>query len=140
MRRHIPGLHSGQPDGQNLEGLFLVRVERALFRWHPKKPFLELRFVILEPTSDEDFPSRGGCTAPKGTLEIQLVPAGFWLRRRLLSRDQVDEKALLNLRGVVRTRFTSQRPFLPESGCVRTGSEWEALSCTSTNRAGGRKP
>jgi hypothetical protein len=30
MRRHIPGLHSGQQDlVSNLDGLFLVRVDRA---------------------------------------------------------------------------------------------------------------
>ena len=50
MIRHVPGLHSWQPDDRNLlEGLFLVRVDRALFRWQPRKPFLELRFVVLEP-------------------------------------------------------------------------------------------
>ena len=53
----------------------------------------------------------------------------------LLSRDQVDEKALLNLRGVIRTTFTNLNgrsyqnldSFAPES-------EWEALSCTSSNQ------
>ena len=50
MRRHIPGLNSEQTDNRNLlEGLFLVRVDRAFFRWQTKKPFLELRFVVLEP-------------------------------------------------------------------------------------------
>jgi hypothetical protein len=40
MRRHIPGLHSGQQDlVSNLDGLFLVRVELASCRWHPQKPF-----------------------------------------------------------------------------------------------------
>ena len=47
MRRHIPGLHSGQQDlVSNLDGLFLVRVERASYRWHPQKPFFALRFGI----------------------------------------------------------------------------------------------
>ena len=54
MRRHIPGLHSGQQDlVSNLDGLFLVRVEQASYRWHPQKPFFALRFSILEPTSHE---------------------------------------------------------------------------------------
>jgi hypothetical protein len=53
MRRQIP-LHSWQPDDHNLlEGRFLVRVDLAVFRWHPRKPFLELRFVILEPKALE---------------------------------------------------------------------------------------
>lgn len=50
MRKHIPGLHSGHQDlVSNLDGLFLVRVERASYRWHPQKPFFALRFSILEP-------------------------------------------------------------------------------------------
>ena len=50
MKRHIPGLHSRQLDGDRpLEGLFLVRVEWASYRWHPQKAFLMLRFVVLEP-------------------------------------------------------------------------------------------
>ncbi len=50
MKRHIPGLHQGAPNGEDaLEGLFLVRVERAFYRWHPQKPFFALRFGILEP-------------------------------------------------------------------------------------------
>jgi len=54
MRKYIPGLHSGQQDlVSNLDGLFLVRVERASYRWHPQNPFLALRFSILEPTSHE---------------------------------------------------------------------------------------
>ncbi len=50
MKRQIPGLHLNQRGVEHkLEGLFLVRVERAHYRWHPQKPFVEIRFVILEP-------------------------------------------------------------------------------------------
>ena len=50
MKRQIPGLHLNQRRAESkLEGLFLVRVERARYRWHPRKPFVEVQFVILEP-------------------------------------------------------------------------------------------
>ena len=50
MKRHLPGLHLETPNGNDsLEGLFLVRVERASHRWHPQKPFFSLRLGILEP-------------------------------------------------------------------------------------------
>ena len=65
MRRHIPGLHSGDKSESNLDGLFLVRVERASYRWHEQKPFLDLQFVVLEPASNLD-PSLDACTAPAG--------------------------------------------------------------------------
>ena len=66
MKRHIPGLHSRQQDRESLfEGLFLVRVDSASYRWHPQKPFLSLRFVILEPESfAEQISSPAGSIAP----------------------------------------------------------------------------
>jgi len=56
MKRHFPGLHAEAARGDGvLEGIFLVRVDRACYRWHPQKPFFILSFVILEPS---DLPSR----------------------------------------------------------------------------------
>jgi hypothetical protein len=65
MKRHIPGLHSRQQDGDSaLEGLFLARVEWASYRWHPNKPFLQVRFVVSEPTpfGRRSFSGRPYCT------------------------------------------------------------------------------
>ena len=43
MRRQIQGLHLNQRGAENkLEGLFLVRVDWARYRWHPQKPFVEV--------------------------------------------------------------------------------------------------
>jgi hypothetical protein len=65
MKRHIPGLHSRRQDGDSpLEGLFLVRVDASSYRWHPQKPFLSVRFVVVEPDRFEDEHSRVGCTVP----------------------------------------------------------------------------
>ena len=65
MRRQIPGLHSQHPDSEtNLNGVFLVRVDSASYRRHPQKPFVEFRFVVLEPqpSQDRSFFSRLYCT------------------------------------------------------------------------------
>jgi hypothetical protein len=65
MKRHIPGLHSRQQDHENLlEGLFLVRVDAASYRWHSQKPFLSIRFVVLEPQAfaERSFSGRLYCT------------------------------------------------------------------------------
>jgi hypothetical protein len=132
MRRHIPGLHSGHSDlVSNLDGLFLVRIERASYRWHPQKPFLSLRFRILEPASFEalSFCGRLYCT------ERALWKLGWFLRdfgydTELLNRDQVDEKALLNLRGVIRTTFANLNGHSYQNlVSFAPASEWEALSC-----------
>ncbi len=50
MKRHIPGLHGGPHNSENIiEGTFLVRVDRVFYRWHPERPFYVLRLTILEP-------------------------------------------------------------------------------------------
>jgi hypothetical protein len=108
MRRHVPGLHSKQEElASNLDGLYLVRVESASYRWHPQKPFLALRFGILEPISldGRSFSGRIYCTE-RALWKLNWFLHDFGYDPDLLSRDQVDEKALLNLRGVVRTTCT----------------------------------
>ena len=134
MRRQILGLHSNQWGVENkLEGLFLVRVDWASYRWHPQKPFVEIRFVVLEPKSFETrlFSGRLYCTE-RALWKLNWFLRDFGCDAQLLKDDQVDEKALRNLRGVVRTSSTTLNgrayqnfdAFAPEA-------DWEALECTS---------
>lgn len=105
MKRHIPGLHSWQPDDTSLlEGLFLTRVDRAFFRWQPRKPYLEVRFIVLEPKVYENkaFFARLSCTE-KALAKFDWFLRGFGCDAELLQQDQLDVKALFGLRGVVRT-------------------------------------
>ena len=134
MRRHIPGLHSQQPSIENkLEGLFLVRIDKASYRWHPQKPFLALRFVVLEPNlfESQSLSARLYCTE-RALWKVDWFLRDFEYDRELLDRDQIDEKALLGLRGVVRT---SQTTFNGRSyqnlDAFAPKEEWEALSNTS---------
>jgi hypothetical protein len=109
MRRHIPGLHSRQHTVEsNLDGLFLVRVDKASYRWHEQKPFLALQFVILEPASFESRSLSGRLYCTKRALwKLEWFLRDFGYDAELLDRDQVDEKALLGLRGVLRTSHTA---------------------------------
>jgi hypothetical protein len=136
MRKHIPGLHSGHQDlVSNLDGLFLVRVERASYRWHPQKPFFALRFSILEPISHEalSFSGRLYCTE-RALWKLNWFLRDFDYDTELLSRDQVDEKALLSLRGVIRTTFTNLNGRSYQNlNAFAPAAEWETLSCTSSN-------
>ena len=137
MRRHIPGLHSGHhAASSNLDGLFLVRVEGASYRWHLQKPFLSLRFSILEPTSYEAlvFSGRLYCTE-RALWKLTWFLRDFGYDTELLSRDQVDERALLNLRGIVRTTFTnlSGRSY-QNLDSFAPAAEWETISCASSDQ------
>jgi len=136
MKRHIPGLHREAQDGDDiLEGLFLVRIERAFYRWHPQKPFFALRLAILEPKehATRTISGRLYCT-PKALWKLSWFLRDFDYDLDLLGRDEVDEKALLGLRGVVRTSRTTLngRCFLNLDGFA-PASEWEELSVASVS-------
>ena len=51
MKRRIQGLGdtTRSPADQVPDGVLLVRVDRAQYRWHRAKPFYSLRLSILEP-------------------------------------------------------------------------------------------
>jgi len=130
MIRKLPGLNSQLvTPALELNGFFLVRVEGASYRYHPQKPFLTVRFRILEPETyrDRAFSGRIYCS------ERALWRLGWFLRdfgydSELLLREQIDEKALIHLRGVVRTSATRFRgaSYQNLEGFAPAG-EWEAL-------------
>jgi hypothetical protein len=139
MKRHIPGLHSRQQDRENLlEGLFLVRVVSASYCWHRQKPFLSVRFVILEPEAfaERSFSGRLYCTE-RALWKLNRFLRDFGYDSDLLNQDQVDEKALLKLRGIVRTShvtlngrsFQNLEAFAP-------ATEWDELSCETVQTQG----
>ena len=133
MKRHIPGLHSRQQDGDRpLEGLFVVRVERASYRWHPQRAFLQLRFVVLEPQAFEHRSFSGRLYSTERALwKLNWFLRDFGYDMDLLTQDQIDDKALVNLRGIVRTThvtlngrtFQNLEAFAP-------AANWEELSCS----------
>ncbi|MFZ0977777.1 MAG: hypothetical protein WAN23_00125 [Candidatus Acidiferrales bacterium] len=131
MKRHIPGLYSRQLDGDGpLEGLFLVRVEWVSYRWHPQKAFLMVRFVVLEPEAFErrSFSGRLYCTE-RALWKLNWFLRDFGYDMELLSQDQMDEKALINLRGVVRTtHITLNGHTFQNLEAFAPAAEWEELS------------
>ena len=132
MKRYIPGLHARQQDRESLlEGLFLVRVDSASYRWHPQKPFLSVRFVILEPESfaGQSLAGRLYCTE-RALWKLNWFLRDFGYDSDLLRQDQVDEKALVNLRGVVRTsQVTLNGRSFQNLEAFAPAAEWEELSC-----------
>ncbi len=139
MRRHIPGLHSAQQGlERNLEGLFLVRVTRASYLWHPKKPFLVLQFIVLEPKLFESrtFSGRVYCTE-RALWKLDWFLRDFGYDTELLAGDQVDEKALLGLRGVIRTSHTTigGRSYQNLDGFAPAGEWGNSISPASDGKA-----
>jgi len=139
MKRHIPGLH-GEPReiDDALEGIFLVRVDRAFYRWHPQRPFYVLNLAILESREHHgrSLTGRLYCT-PKALWKLRWFLRDFGYDRDLMSRDEVDEKALLGLQGIVRISHSTLngRTFLNLSGFA-PASEWEELSVSVASSQG----
>ena len=92
MKRQFPGLHAEASRASDVvEGVFLVRVDRAYYRWHPQKPFFVLSFVILEPKefNARKISGRLYCTQ-KLLWKLNWFLRDFGYDPDLLGRDEVD--------------------------------------------------
>ena len=141
MKRQFPGLHSELKNGDGLlEGVFLVRVDRAFYRWHAEKPYFALRFTVLEPKehTGQTISGRLYCTR-KALWKLNSFLRDFGYDTDLLGRDEVDERSLLGLIGVVRTSRTAlaSRPFLNLEAFAPAG-DWEELTPVATATRGAR--
>lgn len=109
MKRRIQGLHEADQSApsQVREGLLLVRVERAQHRWDSRKPFYLLRFSILEPRelTGHSVVGRLYCT-PRALWKLNWFLRDFGYDAELLCRDEIDERSLIGLRGVVKISHT----------------------------------
>jgi len=101
MRRQIHGLSS--PLTADIpDGVYLVKVQRAQYRWHKQKPFYELSFYILQPDAFV-----GGAivarvfSSPKTLWKLAWFLRDFRYNHELLERDEIDTRALIGLQGVV---------------------------------------
>jgi hypothetical protein len=104
MSRQIHGL-SGASESQQQpsDGEYLVRVARAQYRWDKRKPYYSISFEILEPASarHKAFVGRIYCS-PKALWKLNWFLRDFGYDPELLGRDELDEGALIGLRGVVK--------------------------------------
>jgi len=131
MKRQFPGLHRETKNADDsLEGVFLVRVDHANYCWQKDKPFFSVRFGVLEPKqcSSRSITGRIYCT-PKALWRLNWFLRDFGYDTDLLGRDEVDEKQLLGLKGIIRTsrRSLVGRSFLNLDGFA-PAAEWEELS------------
>ena len=132
MRRRIAGLHEADQSAADEvpDGLFLVRVDQAHYRWHAQKPYYVLRFSILGPKqmAGRSITGRVYCT-PKALWKLSWFLRDFGYDTEMLGRDEVDEKALVGLRGVVKISHTTVHgTSLLNLDGFAPASQWEELS------------
>jgi hypothetical protein len=136
MRRRFQGLHqadqcaaSDMPDG-----LILAQVHRAQYRWHAQKPYYLLCFTVLEPQqfAGKTLIGRVYCT-PKALWKLTWFLRDFGYDTELLGRDEVDDKNLVGLRGVVKvTHAVVNGTSLLNFDGFAPASQWEELSTASS--------
>jgi hypothetical protein len=108
MKRRFQGLSStAQADTEVPDGVSLVRVDQVRYSRERQKPFYTVRFSVLEPESlaGRTFSGRLYCT-PKALWKFSWLLRDFSYDPELLGRDEVEEKSLIGLRGVVKVSHT----------------------------------
>jgi hypothetical protein len=135
MRRRIQGLHEADQSAadQVRDGLLLVRVERAYHRWQSRKPFYLLRFSVVEPKelSGHSVSGRLYCTQ-RALWKLTWFLRDFGYDTELLGRDEIDEKILVGLRGVIKiSHVVVNGACLLNLDGFAPAAQWEELSNAS---------
>jgi hypothetical protein len=104
MKRQITGLHAADRCAEQVpDGIFLARVAAVTFYKQTQKPYYTVRLVIVEPRrfADHVISSRLFCS-PKALWKLNWFLRDFGYDSELLGRDEVDERQLIGLQGVVK--------------------------------------
>ena len=140
MKRQITGLHSADRCAidQIPDGIFLVRVQRVRFQRQAQKPYYTITLAILEPDrfSGQVISGRLYCS-PKALWKLNWFLRDFGYDTDLLSRDELEEKALLGLQGIVRVSHTilNGHSFLNVDGFA-PAADWEEVAPATSQEAG----
>ena len=131
MKRQFPGLRQASASSTDPapEGLFLVRVERAQYRWHANKPYYLFHFAVLAPKdlAGHSIIARVHCT-PKGMCKLVWFLRDFGYDSELLRKGEIEEKALIGLQGVVRISHAGMHgTSVPNLDGFAPASDWEKL-------------
>jgi len=131
MRRRFQGLASTAQEGREVpDGVFLVRVDQVRYSRERQKPFYTVRFSVLEPKplAGRTFSGRLYCS-PKALWKFSWFLRDFGYDPELLGRDEVEEKGLIGLRGVVKlSRTVVNGRTLVNLEAFAPAGAWESIS------------
>ncbi len=108
-KRQIPGLsQAALHESRVTDGLYLVRVEQFKYRWNRQKPYYAVRFLVVQPKQfvGTSLSARLYCTT-KALWKLSWFLRDFAYDAELLGRDELDEKYLVGLQGVVKVSHTT---------------------------------
>jgi hypothetical protein len=140
MKRRIDGLARADSSSAGVltHGLFLVRVERAQYRWHSQKPYYALRFEVFEPCglAGQLINGRLYCS-PKALWKLNWFLRDFGYDTELLGRDEIDDKSLVGLQGVVKiSHVVLHGTSLLNLDGFAPAARWEELAASASTNPG----
>lgn len=133
MRRQIQGLSSSSSSSDIPDGVYLVRVQKARYRWHKVKPSYELHFFVVKPDSfaGAAIIARLFCSQ-KALWKFAWFLRDFRYNQELLDRDEIDARALVGLEGMLQiTNEVVNGRTVVEVGAFAPAADWERLSLSS---------
>jgi hypothetical protein len=144
MKRRIPGLsQAALPISEVPDGVYLVRVERVQYRWGKQKPHFKVQFAVVEPKQfvGTSLSARLYCTA-KALWKLSWFLRDFGYDTELLGRDELDEKRLVGLQGVVKVSHTTVngRTYLNLDAFAPAGEWDEFMVVPPSSKSEGAEP
>jgi hypothetical protein len=142
VRRYFESLRPADRSAINSvpDGLFLVRVQRVQYRWHATKPYYSIRFAALEPKhlAGSLITARLYCTT-RAMWKLSWFLRDFGYDTELLNQDEIDDSALIGLKGIVKVSHVMvQGLSLLSLDGFAPAARWEELSpSTITDDASG---
>ena len=96
-----------KPESEVPGGVYLVRVDQVRYARERQKPFYSIRFSIVEPKAQAGgaMVSRLYCS-PKALCKFSWFLRDFGYDAQLFGHDEIDDKALVGLSGVVKVSHT----------------------------------
>jgi len=104
MRRRFQGVGElARRDDEVPHGVYLVQVRALRYERNRAKPFYRIEFNVLEPapSAGRIISGRLYCT-PKALWKLGWFLRDFGYDSDQLDRDELDEKAVVGLRGIVK--------------------------------------
>ena len=131
MKRRFQGLAcTAQANTELPDGVFLARVDQVRYSRERQKPFYTVRFSVLEPASlgGRTFSGRLYCT-PKALWKFSWFLHDFGYDPELLGRDEIEDKSLVGLRGVVKiSHVVVNGRTLVNLDAFAPAGAWESIS------------
>lgn len=129
MKRHVPGLaQAGQCEEHLPDGEYLVEVIRIKYCWHQQKPFYSLQFQVLAPEHFRSHTVAGRlyCNV-KALWKLSWFLTDFGYDPDLLNGDDIDEKAVVGLKGVLRlSQRSANGRLFPNLEAFASADHWNA--------------